>query len=80
MVWALYTESTEEPYEDKSLPITWKLMHDNAPEHTARAVKQWLEEKHITTLDRFEQSPDLNLIENLWRHIETAIKSNSPTV
>ena len=39
--------------------IPWTFQHDNAPIHTARAVKQWLSEWP-------PYSTDLNIIENVW--------------
>ncbi|KAK9506085.1 hypothetical protein O3M35_008083 [Rhynocoris fuscipes] len=42
------------------------FQQDNAPIHTARSTKQWLQDFGINILDWPPLSPDLNPIENLW--------------
>lgn len=47
-------------------PIPWTYQHDNAPIHTARAVKQWINQQGVQLLDWPPYSPDLNPMENVW--------------
>lgn len=55
------------------------FMQDNAPCHTARVVKQYLDEAGIQILDWPGNSPDLNPIENLWAMLKERMKKHSLT-
>uniref|UniRef100_A0A8C7M569 Tc1-like transposase DDE domain-containing protein n=1 Tax=Oncorhynchus mykiss TaxID=8022 RepID=A0A8C7M569_ONCMY len=46
------------------------FQQDNAPCHTARSIKVWIEDHQIKTLSWLAQSPGLNPIENLWNVIK----------
>lgn len=53
------------------------FMHDNAPIHTARIVRDYLAEIGVQVLDHPPKSPDLNLIENIWAMME---QNRSPLI
>ncbi|GFT87191.1 transposable element Tc1 transposase [Trichonephila clavipes] len=52
---------------------------DNDPKHTAFVVKEWLLYHCRNQLNTPPQSPDLNVIENLWSHLERAVQKHQIT-
>ena len=56
-----------------------KFMQDNAPCHTAKKTKQWLQELKnvhgVDTIDWPPTSPDLNPIENIWEIVDQRLKN-----
>ena len=53
---------------------------DNAPVHRARSVMTYMEENHVNTTTWPAQSPDLNIIENVWLHIKRELKNVSERI
>ena len=49
------------------------FQQDNAPCHTAKAVKEWTDANNIQVLSWPGNSPDLNPIENIWDHLARQI-------
>ena len=54
------------------------LQHDNDPKYTAKLTKELFENNRISTLSFPSQSPDLNLIENLWNTLKVKLHKWNP--
>ena len=58
------------------------FQHDNDPKHTARVIKKYLENKKrdgsLTVLNWSAQSPDMNIIEQVWTYMEKEKVKRAP--
>ena len=57
--------------------FSYKLLHipgGQCPCHVSRRTNQWKTENDIPTLEWLPQSPDLNIIENVWTVIKTKVQ------
>ncbi|XP_066152030.1 uncharacterized protein [Euwallacea fornicatus] len=50
---------------------TFKFYQDNDPKHTAKIVQEWMLYSCPKVIKTAAQSPDLNLIENVWHYLDT---------
>jgi len=72
----------EEILEDNLWPVVARLFpqenyifqDDNAPVHRARSVMEYRCSNRIMTLSWPAQSPDLNIIENVWHRIKRELQ------
>lgn len=55
------------------------FMHDGAPAHKSKAVKEFMVRNNIHVLDWPGNSPDLNPIENAWHVMKTNLEKSRPS-
>ncbi len=54
------------------------FQQDLPPAHTAKGAKNWFNDHGVGVLDWPANSPDLNLIENLWSFVKRKMRSKRP--
>ena len=52
----------------------WILQEDNCPVHRSAMTTDWKTQQSIETLTWPSQSPDINIIENVWRMIKIRLE------
>ena len=53
-------------------------MDDNAPVHRAYTVENYKDQNEVTSMEWPAQSPDLNIIENIWLYMKMRESYKSP--
>lgn len=69
-------ENLVQSAEKLGIKDTYHLYQDNDPKHKAGIVQEWLLYKCPRVIKTPPQSPDLNIIENLWHKLETEIRKH----
>ena len=74
---AVYQEVLLMPFLRERLPIG-KFQQDNTPCHTSKATRRFFKANKIKVLKTAPESPDLNLIDNLWHQMKHFIQTTNP--
>ena len=52
------------------------FMDDNAPVHRAHTVDNYKDQNEVTSMEWPAQSPDLNIIENIWLYMKRELQKS----
>ncbi|QRW21104.1 Transposable element Tcb2 transposase [Rhizoctonia solani] len=60
---------------DLSIPVRRTVFqHDNDPKHTAKLTQEWLNTQQLSVLPWPANSPDMNIIENVWDYLDRRVR------
>ena len=59
-------------------PLTHRLWQDNDPKHTSIRARNFMEENAINWFKTPPESPDLNVIENVWSSMKRYVSKEHP--
>ena len=55
----------------------YSFINDNAPVHRAHTVDNYKDQSEVTSMERLAQSPDLNIIQNIWLYMKRELQKSA---
>jgi len=77
----LFHTGTVSPWDPLGLPYVPSsivFIHDNDPKHKSAFTQGWLQDHNIHVLPWAPSSPDMNIIEHAWEHVDRRIRARNP--
>ena len=59
-------------------PLSHRFWQDNDPKHTSKLAKKFMEDNNINWFKTPAESPDLNMIENVWSTMKYYVSKDNP--
>lgn len=71
----ILTSNLKQSAENLDLGKLWSFQQNNEPNYAANVVRRHLQDNHANYTDRPSQSPELDLINNLWMKLKEWVRA-----
>lgn len=72
-------KNVKESVKKLKLRRGWLFQQDNDPKHCSKSTKEYMQRHRLQVLEWPSQSPDLNIIENVWNDLKRAVHARNPS-